>query len=117
MQLALALFFWLISLIFGTLAAKLSPRLERAYGWLSRLFYSHTLLFSLFLGVALWISKNELSVGRGLYLYVAIFILTAIGQIVVERHMPADATSTLIESEFGRINTNLPSKGEVPNDI
>jgi len=101
--------FFLISILTSPLKV-----LRPVFSWMGVIWISQTIMAVIFIGLAFFITKGDLSMSRVFYLYCAILVITIIMHADTSRMMPKGIDR--YTDNNGRIDLSFRKKGEIPEN-
>jgi len=93
--------------------------LRPLFSWLGAIWIQQTFMALIFVGLAFFITKGEMSMSRIFYLYLALLLLTVLIHADLSRLMPEKKKKQLAQQQDhrGRIDFSFRIKGEIPTNI
>ena len=85
------------------------------FSWLGAIWIQQTIMTVFFIGLAFWITRGDISMGRSFYLYSALLVLTIFVHADLSRLLPKGVLST-IKDHNGRIDFSFRTSGKIPKD-
>ena len=105
--------------VFFVVSVLTSPfkLLRPLFSWLRAIWIQQTFMALIFVGLAFFITKGEMSMSRTFYLYLALFLLTMVMHADLSRLMPEKKQLAQQQDYLGRIDFSFRIKGEIPRNI
>ncbi len=88
--------------------------LRPVFSWMGAILIQLTIMAAVFIGLAFFITKGDVSMGRTFYLYSTLLVLTIFMHFDSSRMLPKDM-SNMNSDDSGRIDFSFRKKGKIPN--
>lgn len=89
--------------------------LRPVFSWLGYIWIGQTIMAVIFIGLAFFITKGDISMARTFYLYFATLVITIIMHIDTSR-MTSSLLMKMSTDQHGRIDLSFRTKGKIPHD-
>jgi len=88
------------------------------FSWLGAIWLQQTIMAVIFIGLAFFITKGELTMSRTFFLYSALLLLTIVMHADLAKLMPESKMNKLTykQDHYGRIDFSFHKRGEIPKN-